>query len=54
MKQPPDSVTTHYSSGVFLIITSVIIEVAAEVPFVLAELQLWSKTKVFRPAEHGQ
>ncbi|XP_064109096.1 protein RFT1 homolog [Macrobrachium nipponense] len=46
MEQPPESVTRHYSYGVLLILTSVVTEVTAEVPFVLAELQLWSKTKV--------
>ncbi|XP_066955002.1 man(5)GlcNAc(2)-PP-dolichol translocation protein RFT1 isoform X2 [Macrobrachium rosenbergii] len=46
MEQPPESVTRHYSYGVLLILTSVVTEVIAEVPFVLAELQLWSKTKV--------
>ncbi|XP_068202157.1 man(5)GlcNAc(2)-PP-dolichol translocation protein RFT1 isoform X2 [Palaemon carinicauda] len=46
MELPPESVTSHYSAGVVLILTSVVTEVAAEVPFVLAELQLWTKTKV--------
>lgn len=46
MERPPESVTGNYSAGVMLMLMSVVIEVAAEVPFVLAELQLWSKTKV--------
>lgn len=46
MERPPDTVTTNYNAGVVFMALSVIVEVAAEVPFVLAELQLWSKTKV--------
>nr|XP_045626349.1 protein RFT1 homolog isoform X1 [Procambarus clarkii]XP_045626350.1 protein RFT1 homolog isoform X1 [Procambarus clarkii] len=46
MERPPDTVTTNYNAGVVFMASSVIVEVAAEVPFVLAELQLWSKTKV--------
>lgn len=46
MERPPEAVTTDYDAGVVFMALSVFLEVAAEVPFVLAELQLWSKTKV--------
>ncbi|XP_042217702.1 protein RFT1 homolog isoform X2 [Homarus americanus] len=46
MKRPPDAVTTDYDAGVIFMVMSIVVEVAAEVPFVLAELQLWNKTKV--------
>ncbi|KAK7066633.1 Oligosaccharide translocation protein rft1 [Halocaridina rubra] len=46
MELPPQNVTKYYGAGVVLMILSVVTEVVAEVPFVLAELQLWSKTKV--------
>lgn len=46
MERPPEAVTTNYDAGVMFMVISVVFEVAAEVPFVLAELQLWSKTKV--------
>ncbi|XP_042893125.1 protein RFT1 homolog [Penaeus japonicus] len=46
MEQPPETVTRNYSAGVTFMALSVVVEVLAEVPFVLAELQLWSKTKV--------
>lgn len=46
MDQPNENVTVHYRNGVFAMVLCVIIEVATEVPFVLAELQLWTKTKV--------
>ena len=46
MDMPPEEVTSNYSAGVILVAMSVILEVTAEVPFILAELQLWVKTKV--------
>lgn len=46
MERPPEAVTTNYNAGVMFMMFSIVVEVAAEVPFVLAELQLWNKTKV--------
>lgn len=46
MEQPPETITRNYSTGVTFMALSVVVEVLAEVPFVLAELQLWNKTKV--------
>lgn len=46
MDTPHENITVDYRSGVFAMVLCVIIEVATEVPFVLAELQLWTKTKV--------
>ncbi|KAK3864782.1 hypothetical protein Pcinc_029562 [Petrolisthes cinctipes] len=46
MTSPPQAVTVKYSASVCLILASVGLEVATDVPYILAELQLWSKTKV--------
>ncbi|CAL4139689.1 unnamed protein product [Meganyctiphanes norvegica] len=46
MDPPQENITQHYRSGVFSMIICVLIEVATEVPFILGEIQLWSKTKV--------
>lgn len=46
MTLPPPEVTVKYNASVCLILASVGLEVATDVPYILAELQLWSKTKV--------
>lgn len=46
MARPPLAIAPHYEAAVVCVATSIVVEVAAEVPFVLAELQLWTKTRV--------
>lgn len=49
MAPPPLDVVpvpAHYTASVALMLLSCLIELCAETPFVLAELQLWSKTRV--------
>lgn len=46
MARPPLAVAPHYEAAVVCVAASIVVEVAAEVPFVLAELQLWNKTRV--------
>lgn len=46
MTRPPQEVAPHYEAAVLCIVASILVEVAAEVPFILAELQLWTKTRV--------
>ena len=46
MEFPPTDVTEDYHYGVLLLSFSIVVEVFAEVPFVLTELHLWAKTKV--------
>ncbi|MPC32798.1 Protein RFT1 [Portunus trituberculatus] len=46
MAQPPLAIAPHYETAVVCVAASIVVEVAAEVPFVLAELQLWNKTRV--------
>ncbi|XP_076062620.1 man(5)GlcNAc(2)-PP-dolichol translocation protein RFT1 isoform X2 [Oratosquilla oratoria] len=46
MEPPPESVTIDYHCGVTLMVFCIIVEVMAEAPLILAELQFWIKTKV--------
>ncbi|XP_063863644.1 protein RFT1 homolog [Scylla paramamosain] len=46
MAHPPLAIAPHYEVAVVCVAASIVVEVAAEVPFVLAELQLWTKTRV--------
>lgn len=49
MAPPPVDVVpvpAHYTASVFLMLLCCAVELCAETPFVLAELQLWTKTRV--------
>lgn len=46
MIRPPQWVAPYYETTVLCMMSSILVEVAAEVPFVLGELQMWTKTRV--------
>lgn len=46
MVRPPQTVAPYYETTVLCMVSSIVVEVAAEVPFVLGELQMWTKTRV--------
>ncbi|XP_050687419.1 protein RFT1 homolog isoform X1 [Eriocheir sinensis] len=46
MIHPPHAVAPYYETTVLFIVSSIVVEVAAEVPYILGELQMWTKTRV--------